>query len=261
MEKREQTGYSLALSRIDDVTRHGKNRMKYYYLSVTIICLTAIFLAMPAAFGSEAKDEPSGYQESKVFRIAMVPFFVGKPDGGVDEAVGQTLNCPVSQLCYEEVNVKSGADKTMTRLVNRELKAEMAEILIPPAEVSPPYDKMMQSGGTDTIRSLAKKLGADLGAQKVIVGIVWRYRDRGEVADSLGTSPASVAFAVYLVDVATGQREWRGVFDKTQRALSEDIAEFRNFFKMGVKWLSAEELARFGVKKVFKTFPYEKILR
>ena len=74
-------------------------------------------------------------------------------------------------------------------------------------------------------------------------------------------SPASVAFALYLVEVKTGRRIWRGVFDETQRPLTDNLLQARQSLKMGVKWLSARELARFGVEQVVKSFPAEEDLR
>ena len=59
-----------------------------------------------------------------------------------------------------------------------------------------------------------------------------------------------------MVDVKTGKRLWRGVFDKTQKSLTEDLRGAKDFAKMGGKWLSANELARFGIKQMFKTFPF-----
>ena len=68
-------------------------------------------------------------------------------------------------------------------------------------------------------------------------------------------SPASVAFAVGLIDVASGKMLWEATFDKTQRSLSEDIRDAPAFFKEGAKWLTAKELARYGVNQIFKKFP------
>ena len=36
-------------------------------------------------------------------------------------------------------------------------------------------------------------------------------------------APSSVGFAVYLVDVQTGQRLWRGHFDGTQKILTDMV--------------------------------------
>ena len=88
----------------------------------------------------------------------------------------------------------------------------------------------------------------------MLVGTVWRFREKGtdiEIPDS----PASVAFAVYLVDVVSGKRLWRDAFDGTQKTLSEDVLGGLRQIKMGLRWLSANELARYGVKNVFMKFP------
>jgi hypothetical protein len=49
---------------------------------------------------------------------------------------------------------------------------------------------------------------------------------------------------------------WQAKFDKTQRSLSEDILDARAFFKKGAKWLTADQLARYGVNEIFKKFPF-----
>ncbi|MDY6912673.1 MAG: nucleoid-structuring protein H-NS, partial [Chloroflexota bacterium] len=60
---------------------------------------------------------------------------------------------------------------------------------------------------------------------------------------------------IYLVEVATGKRLWRGKFDETQKTLSKDVIRGFKQLKMGARWLTADELARYGVKKVLKDFP------
>jgi hypothetical protein len=41
-------------------------------------------------------------------------------------------------------------------------------------------------------------------------------------------------------------------FDETQRPLTEDIRGAKVLIKKGARWLSADELARFGVEQVMK---------
>jgi hypothetical protein len=43
---------------------------------------------------------------------------------------------------------------------------------------------------------------------------------------------------------------WQATFDKTQQALSDNILNAKEFFSMGARWLTADELARFGLKQV-----------
>ena len=65
-------------------------------------------------------------------------------------------------------------------------------------------------------------------------------------------SAASVGFALYLIHVKTGVRFWRGAFDETQRALTKDVVGGFKQLDMGFRWLSAEDLARYGVKSVLR---------
>ena len=88
----------------------------------------------------------------------------------------------------------------------------------------------------------------------MVVGTVWRYRDRGAI-EGFPEKPASVAFAVYLVDPETGRGLWRKIFDETQDFALKDMSKFTARIKMGIQWLSADGLARYGVEAVFNDFP------
>jgi len=88
----------------------------------------------------------------------------------------------------------------------------------------------------------------------MVAGTVWRYEERGG-GPAGSFSPASVAFAVYLIDVTSGRMVWNGSFNETQRSLSDNVLDTWAFMKKGAKWLSAAELARYGVGDVFTKFP------
>ena len=45
------------------------------------------------------------------------------------------------------------------------------------------------------------------------------------------------------------------VFERIPKNEAEDIQDARAFFKKGAKWLTANELARYGVNEIFKKFP------
>jgi hypothetical protein len=62
-------------------------------------------------------------------------------------------------------------------------------------------------------------------------------------------SPASVAFVLELWDVKRGDSIWSARFDETQKPLSENLFALGQVGSRGVRWLTAEELAREGVKK------------
>jgi hypothetical protein len=84
------------------------------------------------------------------------------------------------------------------------------------------------------------------GATSVLMGEVYRWRDRE--GRNLGAGrPASVGFEVRLYDTRTGRRLWNGRFDETQRPLTEEIRNVRRYPGGGSRWLTASELARWGV--------------
>jgi TolB-like protein len=94
-----------------------------------------------------------------------------------------------------------------------------------------------------------RQLGEAVYADAVLIGRVRRFRER--VGDEWGVkSPASVAFALELVDVRRGDVIWSASFDETQKSLSENIFAIGDIIsERGVRWLTAEQLAHEGVKK------------
>jgi hypothetical protein len=80
------------------------------------------------------------------------------------------------------------------------------------------------------------------------VGLLNRYQERGGSSRTVA-SPASVAFSVFLVNAQTGKLVWESSYSKTQTSLSDNLFDAPMFFKQGMKWLTAEELARYGAQK------------
>ena len=93
-----------------------------------------------------------------------------------------------------------------------------------------------------------RKIGEMVYADALIVGRVERYRER--IGNEWGAkSPASVAFALNLIDVRRGDVIWSARFDETQKPLSENIFALGQVGERGIRWLSAEQLTHEGVKK------------
>ena len=210
-----------------------------------------ILLEIPAAATS---DEATVDIFSAEFRqIALMPFLKGKfesPNGQVDKPLSQ----PLSKILFDRQNLRADGDQVLTRIVADALKTRFEEKLIPIDKAQSVFDEISKNDTFDTPRKLAQALGDRLHAEFVVVGSVWHYRDRGAIKE-IPDSPASVAFEVYLVEVATGKRLWRGKFDGTQKTLSEDVIRGLKQIRMGARWLTADELAGYGVKEVFKKFP------
>ncbi len=192
-----------------------------------------------------------GLSGAKLEKIGVMPFMKGRHPSNVSE----TLNCNLCRLAFDPESVVTGAEKTLTRYVYGEMRNRYEDLVIPQEQVIRVYEGISTDEERDTPLTVTRKVGQALGANLMLLGTVWRYRDRtGSSAGSM--HPASVAFDLYLVDVRKGDTLWSANFDETQRSLSENIFDYQTFFSRGGKWLSANELANFGVKEVLKELPF-----
>ena len=235
--------------------KKGINCMKRMAVYLMILLGVTVSLLIDGCMSKRTPttDQPR-LSETAAKKIGVMPFLKGKHYANIDDPTDRTLNCSLDQLCFNADNLESKADEILTRLMWNALAKKFNERLISLDEAIDAYNEITIERKNDTPRSLAVKLGKKLGAEHMILGVVWRYRDRDGTAMAVN-SPASVAFAVYLLDVESRERKWKKVFDQTQRSLSENILHARDFFKHGAKWLSASELARLGVGKIEKTIP------
>ena len=196
-----------------------------------------------------AQVQPAAADSSRAI-IALMPFLQGQlesPNAPLPKPLSQSL----AQMAVDYRGLPEGTDEVMNRLVNHALTQRFPDRLVPWAQVTAAYEAVSQEPLLETPRKRAVQLGEALQADIVVVGTVWRFREKGAV-DGMPDSPASVGFALYLVEVATGARLERGFFDGTQKALTEDVLGGAKQLGMGLRWLSAEELARYGIKTVLR---------
>ncbi len=103
-------------------------------------------------------------------------------------------------------------------------------------------------------RAAAVLAARDFGASAVLVGEVWRYRERS--GQALGsTEPASVAFEVTLFAAPSGQRLWQARFEETQQSITENPLRARLYPGGGTRWLTAADFARWGASQVAQSLP------
>jgi len=222
------------------------------------VCYTAMVLMITSpAVGSDSPgtETPAEIDLSALDfeHIAVMPFIVGQlesPDGPNETPLSLSLR----QINSPRATLAEGAPSIMTRLVHTFLQVRFGEQLLPLAAATETYAAIVDNPELDTPRKLAVRFGTHLKADLVVVGTVWRFREKG-VDKEMPGSQASVAFAVYLVDVASGRRLWRNGFDGTQKILSEDLLEGLKQARVDLRWVSATELARLGVKAAFRRFP------
>ena len=209
------------------------------------IFFTGVFMLLAAEY-SMAQDLNENC-------IAVMPFIKGKHPENIEE----TMTCPYSSFCFEEQSLLTDADDTLTRMLQGVLTRDFAGQVIPLEQAEKTFQILKIDHAKDTPEKVLLNLGEALKADYMMAGNVWRYRKRVGTAFSV-ERPASVAFAVYLVDMKTRRLIWQASYDETQQALLENLFNAKDFFKQGAKWLTAEELARYGMNKMFQEFPLKK---
>lgn len=223
--------------------------------SFLLSLLVFLFLGIVSPKGSSGDtNSPNDIStKSEVSQIAIMPFMTGKLESP-DNPVEKPLSQPISELFSQMQSVKAGADLVMNRIIYNTLENRLNDRIISLKISSDAYKTVIKDQTLDTHRKLAVKLGQETGAGLVVVGTLWQFREKeSDAVESF--RPASVAFAIYLIDVSTGRRLWRGAFEGTQTVLTEDILRGVKQIQMGGRWLSAEELARYGVKQALRKFP------
>jgi hypothetical protein len=218
------------------------------FLAGWLILGSLIVEITPHPVFAQAEQDPVW---APVERIGLMPFIKGRYGAEIDES----LSCTVCLLLNDPKDLAPDSDFILTQYTQKALQKRLGEKVITLEQSEETYERIPRDDSEDSPRSLAKKLGEALNADLMIVGNVWKFRDR--VGGSRAISePASVAFAIYIIEVTSGKLLWKEVFSETQRPLSENTLNARAFFERGSKWLSANELASHGVTEIFQKFPY-----
>ncbi len=214
------------------------------------VFLTILSLWVVGCASSLPIEAPEPRPPLKIQSVLVVPFtFAEKRHEG-----GGTIRCPVCAAVFLTGQVGFGADKHLTKELIALLRAKTKYSLIPPEAAEGERSKIISQDVRMSERNLLVHMGRGLQADGVISGTIYRFRQRIGTSYSVDT-PASVAFDIHFIRVADGRLLWVSHFDETQRSLSENLFKLKTFFRRGGSWLTAEQLATFGLHEIMATFP------
>jgi len=108
-----------------------------------------------------------------------------------------------------------------------------------------------------SLRQALCETAKELNAELVVAGYLYRFRERKGQSFAV-EKPASVAFEIVMLRVDNGDVVWRGMYDRTQKSLFEDIFQVVSFLKGKGRWLNAAELLDAGIEQTMQTFPMSK---
>lgn len=166
-----------------------------------------------------------------------------------------SVRCPLCGNIFTTGNVAPEADNILTEHLISLINKQKDFKLIPPAQAQGVLASLLSKTGKSlSERKLIVETGRALKADGVMVGYIYRFRERLGNRYSVDL-PASVAFDLHLVRVADGSILWVGHFDETQRSLSEDLFQLGTFLKRKGTWITAKELALSGLENVLQACP------
>ncbi|MCD6527234.1 MAG: hypothetical protein J7K75_09615 [Desulfuromonas sp.] len=215
--------------------------------------MTPALLLGSVLFCVAAEPATATAKTTAIQQLAVMPFIT--VDSGTRKAkeLTMTLDCELRGLCDFNSDILTHPEQQLTEQLAEALHEHYTNALLPQGQVTQDYLQLSKDPD-ETPRDLAVRFGQQLEADHVMVGLIWHYRQRVGGAWS-ADSPASVAFSLFMVDVANKKLVWEGQFDKTQQALSDNLFDAALFFTSGIKWLSVEELSEYGIEKTLEKLP------
>lgn len=210
---------------------------------------------------TKASSDLSRYQ---IRTIALVPFTtLATPQ--VRDVVDQAFTMPsgarrsdiaiavppnTDQLVRETVTVPASAGDSVTQLLWSRLRARQGVTVLAPSEAAnilASQSTTQSPAGQLPAVAVAKQLKADAS----LIGQVLMYQER--VGGRFGASPpATVGFEAKVI-AADGQVLWVGNYYERQRPMIEDVM---GFIQRRGMFVTAEELATYGVEHLLLEFPF-----
>ena len=207
-----------------------------------LLLLLTLTCAGGCATTVQSRDFPALHDRREpITRIAVAPF---QASGSLARASGSTAG------------VSSGvAAALVTRYVTEAL-ALRGIATVPPDDVGRALAVEGVAGQPLLPRTVAEVAARKFGADAVLMGSVNRFDERrGQAAGTL--HPAAVGFEVTLYAAPGSQKLWNAVFAETQQALSENLFSTYRYPGGGMRWLTAEELARWGAEETVRQIPLQ----
>jgi hypothetical protein len=184
---------------------------------------------------------------SKYNRVALLPF----ANAAALYGEGQQVRNPLTSKVFNTGVVPEAATEILTQLLWDRLTAKSTTQIIPPEESVGEKAALISEATIFSERRLVSALGRRQGADAVLMGTLYRYRERVGLKYSVDT-PAAVTFDLLLLDSASGRVVWWQSFDEAQLPLSENLLKLGTFIKDRGRWLTAAQLSARALDEMTK---------
>lgn len=224
-----------------------KRRMRPF--GATLILLAALMMV----WGCQAAKQPSEPPSWTPRLVVVLPYQKAESDSG------GMARSPLTGASFSSSGGFEGSEGMAT--LDRSLASSLAKIA--PFEIVPDrrswtvFRQVSKEMAGDSFRRIVAETGKRLKADGVLVGHLYRFRQRQGDAMA-ASSPASVAFDLAMLRVRDSAVVWKNSFDETQTSLSEDVFKLEQYLKHGIRWYSAQEWASIGMSNLMRRFPWRK---
>ncbi|MBH0206747.1 MAG: hypothetical protein HP498_13210 [Nitrospira sp.] len=240
-------------------------RFSTIHLRSHVVTLMVLAFVVAGCSGWKVRTESSDQLPRYTVRsMALVPFTAivtpqvrdqgnlhfATPQGIRQSEMSLAIPSEVEPPSRQAVSLPGHAAERITQLFWKQLQERDGLQIVPlgdSAKAAAAEGILLAAKPEAAAASLAKKLKADAA----LIGYVSMYQER--VGSRLGANPAaSVGFEVKVVAV-DGRVLWIGHYYERQRPLTEDFVGFVKRYGM---FVTAEELAEYGVEEILKEFPF-----
>ncbi len=207
--------------------------MKMFKLFLSVLVLSTLFYSGCGTKYVTTEIMPKS-GETRINKVIVIPF-IAQPEGDLKG--------------FRSAKVSPDGVTQVYSIFYSKFE-ELDYLSVPYDEVD--KDKIALPGPVSI--DLVKAVGEKTGGDAILTGVVTRYEER-EGGPAGIRKPASVGFEVRLINAKDGSILWKGNYAETQKSLTDDLSMAFIFFKRGGKWLTAEQLTRYGVSEMLKTLP------
>ena len=210
-----------------------------------------VFLLIPICmilFSCASKIQPpkeppnfTGYRKILIFPFKDMTKIYGEK---------ASVRCPICGNVFMTGKVEKNADEILSdHLISIMKRENSVDLLLPEQLAGVITGRSNEEEGRLSNIEIAVNAGRSLEADAVLVGYVYRFRERAGSGYS-ASKPASVAFDIHLLNVAEGSVEWEGRFEETQKTLLENLFNIKSFINRKGRWITADEMASSGIKEM-----------
>jgi hypothetical protein len=205
-------------------------------INLVLLLLLGVFISGCA---SKQPDYPV-YIGEKINRIAILP-----PQRIGEDKPG-TITCTLSEKDFDADVTTKDQGRIINDMLLKALKDDKRFFEVSDSRCYSYFGSIIRENVKSTHLRIIQEMGKELNAEAVLYTRLFRFVER-EGGSYGANKPASVALSIHLIRVSDGSILWRYTFDETQKALTDNILDLDLYRKAGFKWLSATELAAYGI--------------